>query len=539
VLASLGHAGGQGTSSFSQDALWAPSAVPEPNSRELPKTMEAEDVAAVVASFGAAAALAAAAGLDGVEVNAGQHSLVRQFLSGLTNQRSDEYGADRRLFAREVLEAVRRELGDGVLGLRLSIDELAPWAGITPDSAVPLVQELAPLVDYLVLVRGSIYSVAATRPDCHVEPGFNLPATAQVRAALAEPVPVFAQGSIVDPAMAEQALQDGICDGVEMTRTQIADAELVRKLADGRSIRPCILCNQACQVLDMRNPVVSCVADPASGHELDDPPLDATVAEPQEVLVVGGGPAGLEAARVAALRGHHVRLVEQRDRLGGMVRIAAAAPGRERLAGLVDWLEAECRRLGVEIVTGTRQTAGHHGPTILCTGSRDGEATYAAETEVVSAASLLETAPPEGPVVVWDPVGGPIGVSVAELLARRGPTTLVTQDQVVGHQLALSGDLVAANQRLRAAGVELVRRAVLRRVTAEGALVEDLFGAGTHVLPAALVVDAGHRLPDPGPDLPDAVRAGDAVSPRTILEAILEGRRAVLSLDRTRELELV
>ena len=115
---------------------------------------------------------AAAAGLDGVEVNAGQYSLIRQFLSGLTNQRGDEWGTDRSQFAREVLGAVRRGLGpDRVLGLRLSCDELAPWAGIVPEAGAAMAAELAPLVDYLVVVRGSIFSAAATRPDGHVEPG--------------------------------------------------------------------------------------------------------------------------------------------------------------------------------------------------------------------------------------------------------------------------------------------------------------------------------------------------------------------------------
>ncbi len=158
MLASLGHAGEAGlVGSQLEQELWAPSAVAEVNTREMPKVMETEDIAATVASFAHASRLAAGAGMDGVEVNAGQHSLVRQFLSGLTNRRSDAYGADRTLFAREVLAAARLGLGPGgLLGLRLCVDELAPWAGITPEQAVPLALELAPLVDYMVLVACSI-----------------------------------------------------------------------------------------------------------------------------------------------------------------------------------------------------------------------------------------------------------------------------------------------------------------------------------------------------------------------------------------------
>ncbi|MGF1600133.1 MAG: 2,4-dienoyl-CoA reductase, partial [Acidimicrobiales bacterium] len=137
VLAGLGHAGGQGSSAYSQRELWAPSDEAEVDSREVPKIMEQADIDAVVAGFARAAASAAAADLDGVELNAGQHSLIRQFLSGLTNRRDDDYGRDRTRLAREVLTATRDALGaDRVLGLRLCADELAPWAGITPEAAV-------------------------------------------------------------------------------------------------------------------------------------------------------------------------------------------------------------------------------------------------------------------------------------------------------------------------------------------------------------------------------------------------------------------
>src|SRR5215472_9224716 len=176
--------------------------------------METADIQAVVAGFGDAARQAASAGLDGVEVNAGQHSLVRQFLSGLTNQRQDGYGEDRLRFAREVLESARDAASGAVIGLRLSCDELAPWAGITPDSAIEILTALHPYADYVVVVRGSIYSVSATRPDGHTPPGFNLDLSRRVREALPERVAVVAQGSIVEVTMAQDALASGTADAV-------------------------------------------------------------------------------------------------------------------------------------------------------------------------------------------------------------------------------------------------------------------------------------------------------------------------------------
>ena len=185
VLAGLGHGGMQGSSAFSQSALWAPSRVPDAGSRELPMEMAESEINAVVDGFAAAAAVARRSGLHGVEINAGQYSLLRQFQSGLTNQRTDAYGQDRLLLTERVLRAVRTTLGrDRVLGLRLCCDELAPWAGVTPELAAESAARLAGQVDYLVVVRGSIYSVPATRPDLHSEPGFGIELCRQVRAAV-------------------------------------------------------------------------------------------------------------------------------------------------------------------------------------------------------------------------------------------------------------------------------------------------------------------------------------------------------------------
>ncbi len=541
VLAALGHAGSQGSSAYSQRELWAPSRVPEVASREVPKWMEADDIAAVVAGFQDAACLAVASGLDGVEINGGQHSLIRQFLSGLTNHRDDEWGTDRLHFARQVIEATRAGVTSAsgaspgaVVGLRLSCDELAPWAGITPEAAIEVVRALSALVDYLVVVRGSIFSIEKTRPDFHEPPMFNVELARAMRAASA--APVVLQGSVIDPDAATDALSRGAGDLVEMTRAQIADPDLANKLArhadDGEAIRPCLRCNQTCQVRDARNPIVTCVVEPSAGHETDDPDWYAPAAQ-REVLVIGGGVAGMEAARVAAHRGHRVRLVERRANLGGVA--AAAGPA----GPFVTWLVTELERLGVGVRTGLTgddtlaAAAVADGVAVLqCTGSRPGVAGYridagATVVDVADVRAGTVMLPTDGTIVLDDPIGGPIAVALAEELGPRA--VLVTQDHVAGNELSRTGDLAPANVRLAQLGITVVRRATVRSVGRDHVVVRDRFSGEEHRTDAVAFVDCGFRLPD-DPISGVTARAGDCVAPRTVHEAVLEARRAVLDI---------
>jgi mycofactocin system FadH/OYE family oxidoreductase 1 len=549
AIAALGHAGGQGSSAYSQRELMAPSRVLEVAAREVPKWMEASDIADVVDGFRDASTRAARADLDGVEVNAGQFSLVRQFLSGLTNHRGDEWGADRLLFARSVLEAVRSGIGhDRIVGLRLSCDELAPWAGITPELAEPIVAALAPLCDYIVVVRGSIYSTAATRPDGHEPPGFNRELTARMKSSAAA-TPIGLQGSIVDAQMAEDALSANVCDFVEMTRSQLADPDLGNKLARGAAPRPCVLCNQWCIARDARNPIVSCIVEPSTGHEHADPPW-AAVAAPnarKKIVVVGAGPAGAEAAITAAGRGHSVRILERHTQSGGAARTSAHGSGRDQLARLIDWQADELVRLGVEIEYGaplTDDTAGLIGNdecVVMAVGAVASVPDHyvGGGVAIVDVAAALDdpSLVASGTVVINDTIGGPIGISLAELLGSRA--VLVTQDQIAGNELSRSGDLAPANVRLAQQGVAIERRAVVRSVTpASGGgievVLEDRFNGEHRTIHADVYVYAGHRLPSPVPTVGrTTVMAGDCVAPRSIGEAILEGRRAVLAIERS------
>jgi 2,4-dienoyl-CoA reductase (NADPH2) len=221
-----------------------------------------------------------------------------------------------------------------------------------------------------------------------------------------------------------------------------------------------------------------------------------------------------------------------------MARVAAAAAGRERFALIVDWLEAECRRLGVAIELGAPGPGEVAGEDVIwAVGGVDAPPAYSVDAGAVvhTAAEYLGGVPlpPDGPVVVWDPIGGPIGVSVAETLLTAGhAVTLVTPDMIVGTMLSLSGDLAPANVRLQAAGAQLVRRTTVVGVGPGRVEVEERFSGARSSIPAVALVDAGHRLPSAaalaGASGP---RIGDCVAPRTVHDAILDARRAVLALE--------
>jgi hypothetical protein len=252
---------------------------------------------------------------------------------------------------------------------------------------------------------------------------------------------------------------------------------------------------------------------------------------------------------VLASLGHTVELVEGADRLGGTLRLAALVGGRARLGRFADWLEAEVRRLGVRVRTDRRVGAGEVEAAVrggrlvlLATGSLAGPRRYTVGpgVDVVEVVDLLERLRrgrplddglAEGPVAVFDPVGDAVGVGVAEQLAAHGrPTSIISQDPVIGTQLARTGDLADANVRLQRAGVTLHRRSLLVAASAGRLVLRDAFTAQLREVGCAVLVHCGHRVPNRelgGPDLPTA---GDRVAPRTVYEAVLEGRRAALEL---------
>ncbi|MGH3495639.1 MAG: FAD-dependent oxidoreductase, partial [Sciscionella sp.] len=332
ILAQLNHNGGQASSMYSRLPVWAPSAIPDPLFREVPKAIDRHEIAEVVAGYGAVAEHCAEGGFDGVELQCSHSSIVRGFLSPATNVRTDSYGgslADRARILLEIIDVVRAAIGgDRALGVRLCGDELID-GGTTIDEAVEVARmvEATGKVDYINTSIGvataTLYMIEASMS---IPPGYGLFISNAIRRVVG--IPVIGVGRIKDPTQAERALAAGHCDLVGVVRGQIADADFVAKARSGHAseIRTCLSCNQECVGRMGLNRWLGCIENPRTGKE--SVALPPPRARGKRVLVAGGGPAGLQAAATAAQRGHHVTLFERSAATGGQVAIAASVPNR-------------------------------------------------------------------------------------------------------------------------------------------------------------------------------------------------------------------
>ena len=569
------------------DGDWLPtisaSSVREPAHRSFPKEMEEADIRRVVRAFAEAARRCKEGGLDGLEVEAYGH-LIDQFWSPLVNRRGDRYGGsldNRMRFSIEVLEAIRAAVGDDfIVGIRMTGGEDVA-GGLTEGDGVAIASTLARTgtIDFINIIKGSI---ATDEAISHVIPGMGTPLGPALEFAgrFRERVnlPIFHANRIADVATARYAISEGLVDMVGMMRAHMADPHIVRKLEAGQAdrIRACVGASYCINRLYLGLDSL-CIQNVATGREETIPQLITPSAGPRRrVVVVGAGPAGLEAARVAAERGHEVVLLEAAREPGGQVRLAArATPRRADLMGIVDWLAAECRLSGVDIrcdtvADGPDIAALEPDVVIVATGGRPRlPALAGGEDLVVSTWDIIGGAatPSRGEVLVYDDHGTEEALSCAERLVAAGSAVeIVSPDRHVGQEVTGTA-YPAYLKTFYEHGVRMtpdhrlvgVRRSADGRLEVE--LSNDYTGGSTHRIVDQVVVEHG-SLPNAevylalvdgstnGGELdldafvggrPQALvvnesgryqlfRIGDAVASRNIHAAIYDGRRIAMAL---------
>lgn len=555
----LFHTGAQTGFHKTLKVAWAPSSVPSSVNREIPHVMDRGDIDALVESFAVAARNVRDSSADGVEVHLGHSYLLAEFLSPAFNHRDDEFGGsleNRMRLSVLVLERVREALGpQRVLGVRVSGEEHIP-DGLRREEMGEVCAELERrgLVDYVNVSVGSHHTRHMMVAPMSVAPGYLLDLCADIRKAV-DDVPVSCIGRVNTPELAERVLADGIADLVGMTRAQIAEPQLVRKLRERRrsEIRPCIGSNQGCRGRFFMGLPIACTVNPAVGFEATHG-VDALerATQPRDVLVVGAGPAGLKAAEIATRRGHRVIVCERADEVGGQLRLARELPGRAEIFGIAAHLAGELERLGVELRLGVEvdpELIAAEAPdaVVVATGSQVTTATYCGadprvaaiagvEAEhVLTADDVLRGAPVGRRVLIVAEEPGYKGWGLADRLSGEGHTvTLAGSAHALGEELAPSGDFQLLYPMLLKRGV---RFAPATLVTALGASGEepaaiDVFTEQPRALGRAdtVVVVAG-REPDDA--LYARVRAthpevhciGDALAPRRLDPAIFEGDR--------------
>ncbi len=563
AAAQLYHAGRYTHSLMTGQKPIAPSAVPSRLTKETPQEMTLEDIETVQENYVQASLRAKAAGFDAVEILASAGYLICQFLSPLTNQRTDQYGGsweNRKRFGLEVVNRVKEAVGnDYTMMVRISGHDFVPGSNSSREAAL-FAQELEAAGISCINVTGGWHESRVPQITGELPRGGFAYLARGIKEAVQ--IPVIASNRINDPFTAEYILKADMADLVNMGRPLIADPDLPRKAAGGKysSIRRCIACNQGCfdRVFSLQD--VHCTVNPLAGREFE---LQITAAETKRnILIIGGGPAGMETARVAAQRGHRVKIWEKNERLGGHLSYSAMPPGKDDFITFLDYYEDVLPRYGVEIVLNREASAGEiiaeeADVVVIATGGRGTPPPFPVKegAPVFSSLQILDgTVVPGKRVVVIG--GGSVGCETAVSVARMGTisaenlkflleneaetperlqellnkgtreVTLLELEKGIGRDIGISTRWVTI-KCIRRLGITVLDQYQVKEVNPSGVVVvkegkESLIPADTVGLAIGAIAnnDLYYKLEG---EVKELYLIGDALKPQKITEAVREG----------------
>lgn len=562
AIQQLYHIGAHGDSDLSFHPHWSPSAGPSYHDSDGSHEMSEAEILETMDGFVQAARRCRDAGFDGVEVWAAYLGLIDQFWTPWTNRRQDRWGGsleNRTRFSREVMTRIRQTCGaDFIIGLSVSDQPDASVALSHAEQAeiVGLHDDLG-LVDYVTCGSGGYLDFPSLMPTFLYPEKLGADLASAIRKRVKTAL-VTVESHVRTPENAETVLGEGLADLVSIVRGQIADPHLAAKAADGRpeDIRGCISCNQMCWGRRSRDYWISCLINPSAGREFEwGGDRFTTAANRKKVLVVGGGPAGLEAARIAAERGHEVILTEASNRLGGNFLLAGMQPRRAQILDLIAWYERQLAKLGVDVrlnsyVEADDVSAFGTDEVILATGSFPSDTGFQKAlpgTEELPGIALGNVFSPEAimarearpgkRVLVLDEAGNWRGCGTAWKLAEDGhEVILVSPDPFIGKELVRTSADIPLRRKLRQLGVTWITDAAIAEWHGTGASVIDLNTGEKRLVEADSLVMAMTSKPADWLAKDLAAQGitfreiGDCAAPRQAPYAFHDGRKTGLSL---------
>jgi 2,4-dienoyl-CoA reductase-like NADH-dependent reductase (Old Yellow Enzyme family)/thioredoxin reductase len=552
----LYHVGQHGDFDNSFEPSWSPSGLPSFHDSDGSHAMTENEIEEIIEGFVQAARRAKESGFDGVELFAAYNAMIDQFWLPFNNRRDDKWGgsfANRMRFSRTIMERIRAMAGDDfIIGLAVSMDTTSKAS-----QSLEFLQEVIAwhdarqLMDYVTCGTGSYFNFTEIIPNAFHADKLGAP-HAEALKKVVKFAKVQAEAHVRTPDNAEEVLRSGQADMVSIVRGQIADPHWVAKAKAGRAedVRPCLSCNQMCWGRRHRDYWISCLINPSAGREFEwGGDRFTAAAKPKHVLVVGGGVAGMEAARVAAERGHRVTLAEASDKLGGQFRLAGMQPRRHQIMDYIDWLERQLSKLQVRVLMNSPLDAEEvkalgADEVIVATGSQpDGKGfqrgmphhdelpgiengnVYSAEDVMAKRASLGRS------VIILDETANWKGTGTAIHMAETGlKVTVVTGALVVMGEMSRTAADLQARARLRELGATLLTEHVMLEWHGSGATVQANGGKPYRVDADALVIAATNVPERSLSDETGYPTIGDATAARTAVTAIYEGRRRGMSV---------